>query len=116
MVTVGCGIDCAATFESQGAGRAKTASGGTVSAEKAGQALARLWANLGGRRTVRTAWDPHQPRDAAPLAHRGQAMAAAAGTCGTSPCVASAACALWRTGAMGHQGTQLAGRARREAV
>src|SRR6266496_4849353 len=76
---------------------------GTVSAETAGQALARLWTNLGGRRTVRAAWDPHQPRDAAPLAHRGQAMAAAAGTCGTSPCVASAACALWRTGAMGHQ-------------
>src|SRR6266480_3180328 len=46
----------------------------------------------------------------------GPTLAAAAGTCGTSPCVASAACALWRTGAMGHQGTQLAGRARREAV
>jgi len=46
------------TFEPQNAGRAKTASRRTVSAEKAVQALARLWAKLGGGRTVRAAWDP----------------------------------------------------------
>src|SRR5437879_4699037 len=49
---------------------------------------ARLWHDYGptlaAEELSETAWDPHQPRDAAPLAHRGQAMAAAAGTCGTS--------------------------------
>jgi len=80
------------TFEPQNAGRAKTASRRTVSAEKAVQALARLWAKLGGGRTVRAAWDPHQPGDATPLACRGQAMAGAVPWCCSLALVTSVTC------------------------
>ena len=66
---------------------------------------ARLWTHVGGRRTGRAVWDPHQSGDAAALADRGQAVAAAMCTSGASPLMASPACALWGAGAVGYERT-----------
>src|ERR1051325_1249281 len=88
-----------ASIEPQNAGGGEATSVGTVPGEKAGQAVARLRSNAGGRRVGRGLRDHDQPGELAEMADRRPAVASTAKTCGTSPRVACAAGSLWRTGA-----------------
>src|SRR5215469_10015523 len=68
----GAGSRIAGTsLESQDAGRGEAAGGGTLPKAKTGQVVARLRAHAGSRRAGRTARDPGEPGDAAPVADRG---------------------------------------------
>lgn len=58
---------------------------------------------LGGGRVSRAARGSDEPRDAAEMTDRSQAMAGAASACRISARLAGAAGALWRTAAVGHQ-------------
>src|SRR5262245_51389649 len=60
----------------------KRTSRGTLPQEKAGQAMARLRPHASDGRASRAARDPGEPGDAAPVADRGQVVAAPAGTGG----------------------------------